>query len=59
VRAENNALPIDLFRLKHLHRLINDQSVFRLSPDRYRDEDDIYRTTYALPWNVLPVGRIG
>lgn len=26
--AENNALPIDLCRLKHLHHLINDQTVF-------------------------------
>jgi hypothetical protein len=57
VRAENNALPIDLCRLNHLHRLINDQSVFRLSPDRYRDEDDIYRTTDALALECLAGGK--
>lgn len=35
----------------NLESRIASRVLWRAAADRYRDEDDIYRTAYALPWN--------
>jgi putative N6-adenine-specific DNA methylase len=35
----------------NLESRIASRVLWRVAADRYRDEDDIYRTAYALPWN--------
>ncbi|TMA10650.1 MAG: class I SAM-dependent RNA methyltransferase, partial [Deltaproteobacteria bacterium] len=35
----------------NLESRIASRVLWRVAADHYRDEDDIYRTAYALPWN--------
>jgi putative N6-adenine-specific DNA methylase len=43
--------PFPLCYQANLESRIASRVLWRVAADRYRDEDDIYRTAYALPWN--------